>query len=196
MTPAYNGYINNRQMQTKRGNFLPHMLGKLRYPDVEYEESMTLDVGGVHMELKHFKGETDDCTITWLPASKVLFTGDFWIWAMPNAGNPQKVQRFPREWSACFKAMADLGAESVFPGHGPPILGAENIRRAFLETASFLDGIIDPCLRLINEGRTLNYLQTNVKKPEVDPVRQVFLQQNYDDWRYVIYTDWLYTGYI
>ena len=37
---------------------------------------------------------------------EVLVTGDLFIWAMPNCGNPQKVQRFPRDWAAALREMA------------------------------------------------------------------------------------------
>ena len=30
---------------------------------------------------------------------KVLFAGDLFIWASPNCGNPQKVQRYARDWA-------------------------------------------------------------------------------------------------
>ena len=34
---------------------------------------------------------------------RVLCTGDLFIWASPNAGNPQKVQRFPLEWAEALR---------------------------------------------------------------------------------------------
>ena len=64
-----------------------------------------------------------------MPGRKVLCTGDFVIWASPNAGNPQKVQRYPREWAAALREMASLGAEVLLPGHGLPIVGADRISR-------------------------------------------------------------------
>ena len=51
---------------------------------------------------------------------KVLCTGDFVIWAAPNAGNPQKAQRYAREWAEALRAMAKTGAEVLLPGHGIP----------------------------------------------------------------------------
>lgn len=91
--------------------------------------------------------------------------------------------------------MAEMGAELVLPGHGPPIVGAANIKRAFLETAAFLDAIINPCLEMIDAGYTLNELQTMIQRPPINLKRQVFLQQNYDDWRFIIVNIWrLYAG--
>ena len=43
----------------------------------------------------HCKGETDDHTWVWCPQRRVVCPGDLFIWAVPNDGNPQKVQRYP-----------------------------------------------------------------------------------------------------
>ena len=51
----------------------------------------------------------------------MICTGDFFIWAVPNCGNPQKVQRYPREWAATLRKMDALQAQLLLPGHGPPM---------------------------------------------------------------------------
>ena len=33
----------------------------------------------------------------------MLCTGDLFIWAAPNCGNPQKAQRFPWEWAVALR---------------------------------------------------------------------------------------------
>src|SRR5207248_3349991 len=98
-----------------------------RYPDDTYRDEMSLEVGGVLFELHHDRGETDDHTWTWIPEHRVLCCGDFFIWASPNAGNPQKVQRYPSEWAAALRKMAGLGPEVLLPGHGFPIVGADRV---------------------------------------------------------------------
>ena len=50
--------------------------------------------------------------------------GDFVIWNFPNAGNPQKVQRYPSEWAAALREMIAAGPELLVPAHGLPIAGA------------------------------------------------------------------------
>ncbi len=75
-------------------------------------------------ELHHAKGETDDHSWAWLPQHKAICAGDFFIWVFPNAGNPQKVQRYPLEWAAALREMAARGAELLLPAHGLPIAGA------------------------------------------------------------------------
>src|SRR5262245_37207114 len=95
-TAGYNEVINQRQFG------VPGLRWPVdyRYPDRTYRDELRLDVGGKEFELRHEKGETDDHTVTWVPGSRVLCCGDLFIWAAPNAGNPQKVQRYPREWAA------------------------------------------------------------------------------------------------
>ena len=65
-----------------------------RYPDVTYRDQLTFRRGDHTFELHHARGETDDATWTWCPERKILHPGDLFIWAVPNAGNPQKVQRY------------------------------------------------------------------------------------------------------
>ncbi len=48
--------------------------------------------------------------------AQVLCTGDLFIWATPNCGNPQKVQRYPVQWAAALRAMADKGTVGVLAG--------------------------------------------------------------------------------
>jgi len=92
-----------------------------RYPDETFTDRLTIEVGGETFELFHDRGETDDATWVWSPGRRILFAGDMFIWASPNCGNPQKVQRFVREWADALDTMRALGAEVLLPGHGPPI---------------------------------------------------------------------------
>src|SRR5258708_5914842 len=93
MTAGYNEVINQRQFGVP-GLRWPV---EYRYPDRTYRDRLRIDVGGTGFELLHEKGETDDHTVTWVPDPRALCCGDLFIWASPNAGNPQKVQRYPRE---------------------------------------------------------------------------------------------------
>ena len=86
-TAGYNGVVNRRQF----GIDWLVWPTEYRYPDRTYRDRLDLDVGGRRAELHHARGETDDHTWTWFPDSRVLCCGDLFIWASPNAGNPQKV---------------------------------------------------------------------------------------------------------
>jgi glyoxylase-like metal-dependent hydrolase (beta-lactamase superfamily II) len=161
LTAGYNEVINQRQFQ------LPELRWprEYRYPDETYADALTLEVGGTAFALQHCRGETDDHTYTWVPDRKVLCCGDLFIWATPNAGNPQKVQRYPREWAAGLRSMADLGAELLLPGHGVPVVGADRIRQALTETAQLLEHLHDETVAMMNTGARLDDIVHTVTAP-------------------------------
>ena len=121
-TNDWNVRINARQFGGVRGDFGMGSTGEfipaatLR-PDHVVDEHDTIAVGDRAIELHHARGETDDHLWGWEPDRKWAFVGDFVIWNFPNAGNPQKVQRFPIEWAAALRDMIAHGPESVSYTH-------------------------------------------------------------------------------
>ena len=190
-TAGYNGVINQRQFQ------VPGLQWPVdyRYPDVTYEDSMTVHVGAETFELFHGRGETDDATWVYAPARKVLACGDFFIWASPNAGNPQKVQRFAKDWADALRAMAAKGAELLLPGHGVPIAGADRVKQALSEAAELLDFLHDETLRLMNEGASLDEVVHAVRAP-AHLLERPYLRPVYDEPEFVVRNVWrLYGGW-
>jgi glyoxylase-like metal-dependent hydrolase (beta-lactamase superfamily II) len=155
-TAGYNTVINRRQFGFKDLNWPT----EYRYPDRTYHDTLDLSVGGVDFTLRHEKGETDDHTITWQADRRVLCCGDLFNWASPNAGNPQKVQRYPREWAQALRRMVHLEAEYLLPGHGFPVIGADRIRQALTDTADLLDSLVDQTLAVMNAGGRLDDAST------------------------------------
>jgi alkyl sulfatase BDS1-like metallo-beta-lactamase superfamily hydrolase len=121
--------------------------------------------------------------------------GDLFIWATPNAGNPQKVQRYPREWSQALRAIAALSAEVMCPGHGPPIFGRERVHRALTETAELLESIVDQTLAVMNAGGQLEDALASVKAPPALLARP-YLRPIYDEPEFIVRNVWrLYGGW-
>ncbi|HET7722076.1 MAG TPA: alkyl sulfatase dimerization domain-containing protein, partial [Acidimicrobiales bacterium] len=191
MTAGYNGVINQRQFQFPK----PYWPTEYRYPDELYRDHHTLEVGGETWELHHDKGETDDATWVWNPGRKVLCTGDLFIWASPNCGNPQKVQRYPREWAAGLRKMSSLGAEVLLPGHGFPILGADRIRQALDDTAELLESLVAQTLEMMNAGERLDDIVHAVQAP-AHLLDKPYLKPVYDEPEFVVRNLWrLYGGW-
>jgi alkyl sulfatase BDS1-like metallo-beta-lactamase superfamily hydrolase len=191
LTAGYNAVINRRQFQ------IPNLEWPtdFRYPDATYEDSLEFEVGQQRFELRHAKGETDDHTWTWIPDRRILCCGDLFIWCCPNAGNPQKAQRYPREWIAALRTMAALDAEIMLPGHGPPIMGAERVQAALLDSAALLESIVDQTLELMNEGRSMNKIVQMLKLPD-DLLRKPYLKPIYDEPEFIARNVWrLYGGW-
>lgn len=191
LTAGYNEVVNQRQFS------MPDLRWprEYRYPDVTYAGAMDLSIGGLDVQLRHCRGETDDHTWTWVPERKVLCCGDMFIWASPNAGNPQKVQRYPREWAAGLRTMAGLGAELMLPGHGVPIAGADRIRQALTETAELLEHLHDQTVAMMNEGARLDDIVHTVRAPQ-HLLDRPYLRPVYDEPEFVVRNVWrLYGGW-
>jgi alkyl sulfatase BDS1-like metallo-beta-lactamase superfamily hydrolase len=193
LTAGYYGIVNRRQfVERVAGSARSRPLRwptEFRPPDATYHDHMTLEVGGERFELHHARGETDDHTWTWVPGRSVLCCGDLFGWGFPNAGNPQKVQRYAWEWAGALRRMADLGAEVLLPGHGLPLLGRERIRQAFGETAALLESLHDQTLRLMNEGARLDDVLRSVRAPDALMDRP-YLHPIYDEPEFVIRGIW------
>ena len=191
LTNGYNGIINQRQFQLP----MPMFPGDYRYPDATYESELDVTVGGVDFSLRHDRGETDDHTWVWMPEERVLCTGDLFIWASPNCGNPQKAQRYCDEWAVALRKMADLGAEFLLPGHGLPIAGAQRIREVLADTAAYLEGLFTQTIDLMNAGARLDEIIHTVAPP-ADLVGRPWLQPVYDEPEFVVRNIWrLYGGW-
>lgn len=185
LTAGWNQAINARQFRIP-GLRWPT---EYRYPDVTYRDRWQLEVGGARLDLRHALGETDDHTWVWLPAHKVLCTGDLFIWAAPNCGNPQKVQRYVREWADALDVMATLGAEVLLPGHGPPIFGADRVAQALDETARLLRVIHDQTVAAMNQGLSLDEVVAAVAIP-AELLARPYLRPVYDDPAFIIRNVW------
>lgn len=185
LTAGWNQAINVRQFRIP-GLRWPT---EYRYPDVTYRGRWQLEVGDVRIDLHHALGETDDHTWAWLPAQRVLCTGDLFIWAAPNCGNPQKVQRYVREWADALDAMRALAPEALLPGHGPPIVGADRCAQALTDTAGLLRSIHDQTVAAMNAGLRLDDVIAAVAIPQ-DLLERPYLRPVYDDPAFIIRNVW------
>lgn len=186
---GWNAHINRRQFGVDELEWPVDY----REPDATYGDRLDLDVGGELVELHHARGETDDHTWTWFPQRRVLCPGDLFIWATPNAGNPQKVQRYPREWAAALRDMVSVGPEVLLPGHGVPIVGADRIRGALTDAADLLDHLHDETLRLMNEGADLDTIVHTVRAPQ-HLLDRPYLKPIYDEPEFIVRTVWRFFG--
>ncbi len=193
LTAGYNAAINRRQFQMPTLEWPT----EYRFPDRTYSSSLALDVGGLRLELNHARGETDDHTWTYVPERGVLCTGDLFIWASPNAGNPQKVQRYPREWAEALRAMLALDPppEILLPGHGLPLVGANRIRQALGDSAELLESLVEQTLALMNAGARLDEILHTVRAP-AHLLERPYLRPVYDQPEFIVRNIWrLYGGW-
>jgi alkyl sulfatase BDS1-like metallo-beta-lactamase superfamily hydrolase len=186
-TLGWNTAINRRQFAIDAPQF--RWPEQYRYPDVVYRDRLTFKRGELTFHLHHGRGETDDHTWVWISERKILAPGDLFIYAVPNAGNPQKVQRYVSDWADALDQMAGLGPETLLPGHGLPIFGAERVHQALTETATLLRSIEDQTVALMNKGWTLDQVLHNVRLP-AELMERPYLRPVYDDPRFLIRMVW------
>ncbi len=149
-------------------------------PDTLYDERMSITVGGVGFELRHCRGETDDHTWVWCPERSVLCPGDLFIWAVPNDGNPQKVQRYPWDRARGLRDMAACAPQALCPGHGGPVSGdAAKIVRMLTETAELLETVVSRTMAAMENG----------SPPHVDIVTGIELPVSESPWLQPVYDD-------
>lgn len=188
-TARHNRVVNARQFGGDAARADDGGLDLFRWPgippDTLYDDAMVLEVGGLHFELRHCRGETDDHTWVYCRERRVLCPGDLFIYSVPNAGNPQKVQRYPWDWAQGLRQMAALEPVSLCPGHGGPVVDdPAKIRRMLLETADYLQVLVDRTLEALEDG----------SPPHVDIVNEVapppsdspWLQPVYDEAEFIV----------
>ncbi|MBI1339426.1 MBL fold metallo-hydrolase [bacterium] len=204
LTNGYNAVINDRQFRAATGRSTAVSSGwsSGRFgpetwvePDTTFEDRMGIEVGGVRFDLRHDKGETDDHSWAWVPERKAICAGDFVIWVFPNAGNPQKVQRYPIEWAKALRAMMALEPELLLPAHGLPVSGRERIATMLGDMARALELVADQTLRMMNAGARLDEIIHSVSVP-AELLEKPYLRPAYDEPEFVVRNIWrLYGGW-
>lgn len=197
LTHGYNAIINARQFgRTGLINETDNPLWPRDWvkPTTIVREQATTRVGDLRIELHHSLGETDDHLWGWLPDLEAILAGDFLTWVFPNAGNPQKVQRYPKEWAAALRDMAARKPKLLLPAHGLPI-GGDLVGQVLDDVADVLETLVAQVLELMNAGAQLD---TIINTVAVDPDRlaRPYLMPIYDEPEFVVRNIWrMYGGW-
>ncbi len=187
-TGGYNTVINARQFGIPSRWPTDYV-----YPDTYFDDRLTVTAGSLKFECHHGRGETDDACWIYIPQRKVLCTGDFIIWAAPNAGNPQKGQRYAREWAEVLRLMAKSGAEALLPGHGVPVFGLTRVRQVLLDTAEYLQSLYDQTVAMMNEGARLDQI-LDAAAPPAHLADKPYLHAVYDEPQFIVRNIWRLEG--
>ena len=196
LTDGYNQFVNQRQFgRVPNWDLAEGWAFDVPALDVSFRDGVTLDAGGLEIELRHVRAETDDHLWAWIAERRVAVTGDLMLWHFPNAGNPVKTQRYPLEWAAALRDIADAGPELLLPGHGLPIGGAERIRAVLLDTAAVLEELTMLALDLMNQGASLDDVLAEARLAG-ERIRRPYLAPTYDEPEFVVRNVWrLYGGW-
>lgn len=136
----------------------------LRSPDLVFDGSATLELGGRRVELlsvgqAHTRGDQ----VVWLPAERVLFTGDLvesGSFAIMPFFPPEDADVDPSAWIDALGRLEELDPETVVPGHGA--LGGVELIAA---VRGYLSALRAETGRLAGEGLGVDEI-TAVLDPE------------------------------
>ena len=101
-------------------------------PDVLFDGDTVLVVGRHRVELRNHGRANSPADVTvYLPAERVLFTGDIEVYPVPYA-----MQSYPGPWARVLREIERLPVRAVVPGHGPVLPDHAYARRerALFET--------------------------------------------------------------
>lgn len=120
-------------------------------PDRYVEGSdIQLDLGGTAFELRHRGGaHTPGDTMVWLPAAKVLFTGDVvyverMLGVLPVSNTKQ--------WLATFDVIEQLAPARLVPGHGR----VTDVATARADTRAYLEALRAHMKKAVDDGTDIS----------------------------------------
>ena len=102
-------------------------------PTMTFDREMSVELGHRTVRLMNFgRGNTPGDAVAYLPAERVLATGDLVVYPVPFAFNSS-----PAHWVHAMDALLGFDAAIIVPGHGPVMRDASYLRdvRALLASA-------------------------------------------------------------
>jgi glyoxylase-like metal-dependent hydrolase (beta-lactamase superfamily II) len=107
----------------------------LTFPTMTFRGEMILWLGNLEVKLLQLgRGHTKGDTVVWLPAQKILFSGDLVEYdATPYCGDA-----YFEDWPATLDAIAALKPEKLVPGRGPALTTPQQVQAGLAGTRAFV----------------------------------------------------------
>jgi glyoxylase-like metal-dependent hydrolase (beta-lactamase superfamily II) len=142
----------------------------LTWPTLTFDRELTVWMGKLEVRLIHVgAGHTRGDTIVWLPAQKVLFSGDLVEF---NAGIYTGDAHLG-EWPATLEKLRALRPEKLVPGRGPALTTAADSTRAIDFTQDFVRALYASAREGVAAGKTLKQVYEDARR-KLDPVYAQF----------------------
>lgn len=107
----------------------------LTWPNVTFNERMTLWMGGLEVQIMHLgRGHTRGDTVAWLPKQKILFSGDL----VEHGATPYTGDAYLADWPHTLQRVRALEPEFLVPGRGDACRGAAECEEAISQTQAFV----------------------------------------------------------
>lgn len=124
----------------------------LTWPNLVFKGEMTLWLGKLEVRIMQLgRGHTKGDTVVWLPADKVLFSGDLVEYeTTPYAGDA-----YYEDWPATLDAIAALRPEKLVPGRGAALMTPQQVQAGLAQTRGFTDELYMLVKRGAQQGKDL-----------------------------------------
>jgi alkyl sulfatase BDS1-like metallo-beta-lactamase superfamily hydrolase len=140
-------------------------VGVLR-PTRTFRDTLEDTVAGIHFQLVHAPGETEDTLFLWLPEKGVLLCGDDFYKAFPNLYTIRGTSyRDPKAWAASLDKMRALHPQYLVPSHTRPVSGAAEVEAVLTDYRDAIRYVYDQTIRLINQGLLPDQIAVRVQLP-------------------------------
>jgi cyclase len=153
----------------QQGQFLAeYKSDHVELPTLTFGDNLTLYHGGREFRLMRLAGHTLGDVALYLPADKILLTGDLLVYPVPFCADSH-----PTAWIASLQQLSQLDAVAIVPGHGAAQYDASYLRLVF----ESLQNIQAQVRAAVRNGLTLQAVQQSVN---LDAVRRKFTHDDPD----------------
>jgi cyclase len=128
-------------------------------PQVEYQDKLTIHLGGKTIEVLHLKNVHSEAdSAVWLPEDRVLFSASV---AVPNQINVLRPFVSIPDMLDAMKMLKALNPDVVIPGHGTP-----GTTKIFDDEERYYALLMERVRTKVREGKSLEQIQAEVAMPE------------------------------
>jgi alkyl sulfatase BDS1-like metallo-beta-lactamase superfamily hydrolase len=140
-------------------------------PTTTFDRRLNFTVGGRDLELAWTPGgETTDSLVLWLPADRILFTGNLFGPLFGHVPNLMTIRgdryRDPIHYIESLNAVLDFGPQRLITGHFDPIEGAERIAEEVTAMRDGMQAVHDRTVEHMVAGADLYTAMREVQVPE------------------------------
>lgn len=147
----------------------------LTWPTMVFEESMTLHLGSLEVQLKHLgAAHTKGDTIAWIPSQKICFSGDLVEY---NAG-VYTGDAHLEQWPHTLEKLREMGCEKLVPGRGSALLNPADCNKAIDYTKRWVTDLYSTAVAGVAANKSLKEVFADTRKVMDPTFGQVFIYEH------------------
>ncbi|RDE51057.1 MAG: MBL fold metallo-hydrolase [Candidatus Accumulibacter meliphilus] len=147
----------------------------LTWPTLVFQDTIRLNMGGLEVQVMHpGAGHTRGDTVVWVPAEKVLFSGDLVECdAACYTGDAQLA-----EWPTTLATIRGFGAEKLLPGRGPALTTPAEVARGLDYTTDFVTTLFSCAQQAVAAEMNLKQAMAHIRQAMDPKFAQVFIYEH------------------